>query len=155
MNPTPYTEDTLVQQTTAEYLEQQLGWESVYAYNSEDFGPDSLLGRTSDREVVLTRYLHAALRTLNPDLPEDAYNDAIRQITSTTASQSIVATNREKYDFIRNGVPVTFRNAKGEQKRQRLRILDFKTPENNHFLCVRELWIKGDLYRSKKWPSAS
>jgi hypothetical protein len=30
------TEDTLVQQTTAEYLEQELGWESVHAYNSED-----------------------------------------------------------------------------------------------------------------------
>ena len=28
-----YTEDTLVQQTTADYLEQQLGWKSVYAYN--------------------------------------------------------------------------------------------------------------------------
>ncbi|HQN30248.1 MAG TPA: hypothetical protein PKX20_03905, partial [Methanothrix soehngenii] len=40
-----YTEDTLVQQTTADYLEQQLGWESVYAYNNEDFGPKSLLGR--------------------------------------------------------------------------------------------------------------
>ena len=40
-----YSEDTLVQQTTAEYMEQQLGWESVYAYNNEDFGPDSLLGR--------------------------------------------------------------------------------------------------------------
>ncbi|KAF5421878.1 MAG: hypothetical protein C5S44_05765 [Candidatus Methanocomedens sp.] len=25
MNPYPYTEDTLVQQTTADYLEQQLG----------------------------------------------------------------------------------------------------------------------------------
>ena len=149
MNSTPYTEDTLVQQTTAEYLEQQLGWESVYAYNSEDFGPDSLLGRTSDREVVLTRYLLSALQSLNPGLPEDAYNDAIRQITSTTASQSIVATNREKYDFIRNGVPVTFRNANGEQVRERLRVFDFKTPENNHFLCVRELWIKGDLYRKR------
>ena len=149
MNSTSYTEDTLVQQTTAEYLEQQLGWESVYAYNSEDFGPDSLLGRTSDREVVLTRHLHAALRTLNPGLPEDAYNDAVRQITSTTASQSIVATNREKYNFILNGVPVTFRNAKSEQTRQRLRIFDFDTPENNHFLCVRELWIKGDLYRRR------
>lgn len=44
-----YTEDSLVQQTTADYLEQQLGWESV----NEDFAPDSLLGRTSDREVVL------------------------------------------------------------------------------------------------------
>ena len=30
----PYTEDILVQQTTADYLEQQLGWESVYAYNN-------------------------------------------------------------------------------------------------------------------------
>ena len=149
MNPTPYTEDTLVQQTTAEYLEQQLGWKSVNAYNNEDFGPDSLLGRASDREVVLTRHLLTALRTLNPGLPEDAYNDAIRQITSTTASQSIVATNREKYDFIRNGVPVTFHNANGERVRERLRIFDFDTPENNHFLCVRELWIKGDLYRRR------
>ena len=26
-----YTEDTLVQQTTADYREQQLGWDSVYA----------------------------------------------------------------------------------------------------------------------------
>ena len=35
------------------YLEQQLGWESVYAHNQEDFGPESLLGR----EVVLVRPL--------------------------------------------------------------------------------------------------
>ena len=50
MNPYPYSEDTLVQQTTADYLEQQLGWESVYAYNNEDFDPGSLIGRASDRE---------------------------------------------------------------------------------------------------------
>ncbi len=35
-----YTEDTLVQQTTAEYLERQLGWQSVYAYNNEIFVPN-------------------------------------------------------------------------------------------------------------------
>jgi type I restriction enzyme R subunit len=39
MTPEPYTEDTLVQQTTAEYLAQQLGWRSVHAHNNEDFGP--------------------------------------------------------------------------------------------------------------------
>ena len=38
-----YTKNTLVQQTTAEYLEQQLGWESVHAYNNEDFGPGILM----------------------------------------------------------------------------------------------------------------
>ncbi|MDA0838198.1 MAG: hypothetical protein O3B01_12500 [Planctomycetota bacterium] len=65
-----YTEDTLVQQTMAEYLELQLGWESVYAYNNEDFGPDSLLGRDSDREVVLTRILSGKLVELNPELPD-------------------------------------------------------------------------------------
>jgi type I restriction enzyme R subunit len=40
-----YSEDTLVQQTTAEYLEQMLGWESAYAYNQETFGPEGTLGR--------------------------------------------------------------------------------------------------------------
>jgi hypothetical protein len=48
-----YTEDTLVQQTTAEYLEQQLGWRSVCANNNEGSRQDSLLayftrGRADD-----------------------------------------------------------------------------------------------------------
>jgi len=144
-----YTEDTLVQQTTAEYLEQQLGWESVYAYNNEDFGPDSLLGRKDDREVVLTRLLRAKLVELNPGLPDEAYDDAVRQIVTTTATQSLAATNREKYTLLRDGLQVTFRNDKGERVRQRLRVFDFDVPENNHFLCVRELWVRGDLYRRR------
>ena len=149
MCPATYTEDTLVQQTTADYLEHQLGWRSVYAYNNEDFGPDSLLGRASDREVVLTRTLRGKLAVLNPDLPDAAYDDAVRQITTTVASQTMAATNREKYAQMRDGVQVTFRNEQGERVRQRLRVLDFETPENNDFLCVRELWVKGDLYRRR------
>ena len=144
-----YTEDTLVQQTTADYLEHQLGWQSVYAYNNEDFGPNSLLGRPSDREVVLTRPLHEKLRALNPGLPDTAYDDAVRQITAIVASQTMAATNRENYAQMRDGVQVTFRNEQGERVRQRLRVLDFETPENNEFLCVRELWVKGDLYRRR------
>lgn len=144
-----YTEDSLVQQTTADYLEKQLGWESVYAYNNEDFGPDSLLGRSSDQEVVLIRILRAKLVQLNPGLPDAAYDDAMRQITAIVASQTIVATNREKYGFIRDGVQVTFRNDKGERVRDRLRIFDFAESDNNDFLCVRELWVRGNLYRRR------
>jgi type I restriction enzyme R subunit len=149
VSPGHYTEDTLVQQTTAEYLEQKLGWQSVYAYNTEDFGPDSLLGRASDREVVLTRTLREKLKALNPNLPDAAYDDAVRQITATIASQTLVATNREKYAQMRDGVQVTFRNDEDERVRQRLRVFDFDAPENNDFLCVRELWVKGDLYRRR------
>ena len=103
-----FTEDTIVQQTTADYLEQQLGWESVYAYNNEDLGSDSLLGRASDREVVLTRILRKKLVELNPSLPDAAYDDAVRQITTTVASQNLVAANREKYDIpIPTPAPIT------------------------------------------------
>lgn len=72
-----FNEDTLVQQTTANYLRDQLGWDSIYAYNQETFGPNGLLGRNSDREVVLTRYLRQALKKLNPNLPEIAYDEAV------------------------------------------------------------------------------
>ncbi len=147
--PSNFSEATLVQQTTADYLAQQLGWKSIYAYNNEDFGPDSLLGRASDREVVLGRTLREKLVALNPGLPAAAYDDAVRQITTTIASQTLIATNREKYAQLRDGVQVTFRNDQGERVRQRLRVLDFDAPENNDFLCVRELWVKGDLYRRR------
>ena len=149
MSPSPYTEDTLVQQTTAEYLEERLGWESVYAHSTEDFGPDSLLGRASDREVVLTRPLREKLAALNPGLPDAVYDDAVRQIAATASSQGIVTANREKYALVRGGVQITFHNDKGERIRKRLRLLDFDEPANNHFLCVRELWVHGSLYRRR------
>ena len=149
MTPNPYTEDALVQRTTAEYLEHELGWESVYAYNTEDFGPNSLLGRSSDREVVLVRTLREQLQGLNPGLPDDAYDDAVRQLTAAAASKTLVAANRENYDLIRDGVTVTFRDFKGSRIRKRLRVIDFDTPGNNRFLCVRELWIRGDVYRRR------
>ena len=149
MTPSPYTEDTLVQQTTADYLEEQLGWESIYAHNREDFGGGGLLGRESDREAVLVRLLRQKLRELNRGLPDDAYQDAVRRVTATTASQTIVAANCEKYDLLRDGVQATYRDDRGRPTRRRLRVVDFDDPDNNHFLCVRELWVRGDLYRRR------
>jgi type I restriction enzyme R subunit len=143
------TEDTLVQQTTADYLHDKLGWNSVYAYNTEDFGPNSLLGRESDLEVVLRRDLRAALVKFNPGLPESAYDDAVRIITETNASQTITAANREKYALLRDGVQVTYRNKNGELIKNRLRVFDFDHPTKNRFLCVRELWIRGDIYHRR------
>jgi type I restriction enzyme R subunit len=143
------TEDTLVQQTTAEYLEKKLNWDTVYAYNQETFGPDGTLGRFSDREVVLTRCLKNKLAEFNKGLPDDAYQDAVRQIVEYSAIQTLLATNRDKCSLIKDGVQVSFRNEKGELKKERLRVFDFDEPRNNHFLAVRELWVRGDLYRRR------
>ncbi|BBC24588.1 type I restriction endonuclease subunit R [Pseudanabaena sp. ABRG5-3] len=146
---TKYNEDTLVQQTTAEYLRDELGWDVVYAYNNETFGKNGTLGRDSDREVILTRYLSAKLTEFNPNLPETAYQDAIRQIVETSTAQTLLATNRDKYNLLKDGVQVTFTNAKGDREKRRLKIFDFENPTNNHFLAVRELWVKGELYHRR------
>ncbi|MCU1335918.1 MAG: box helicase [Bryobacterales bacterium] len=143
------TEDTLVQRTTAEYLDKSLKWDSVYAYNQEDFGPNSLLGRNNDHEVVLRRDLLAALVKFNPGLPSTAYDEAIRQLTETSASQTLLTANEEKYDLLRDGVQVTYRNENNDLVKQRLRVFDFVDATANRFLCVRELWVRGDIYRRR------
>ncbi|MBU0465314.1 MAG: type I restriction endonuclease subunit R, partial [Proteobacteria bacterium] len=143
------TEDTLVQQTTDNYLKDHLGWDSVCAYNRETFGQDGLLGRHSDREVVLTRYLKQAIKNLNPRLPESAYNEAVRQVVGYSQSQSLLSSNFDKYKLYKDGVLVSFQGSDGEMKKERLKVFDFNNPENNHFLAVRELWVQGDLYRRR------
>ena len=144
-----YTEDQLAQKTLADYLENELGWQSVCAHNSEKLGADGTLGRRDEGEAVLTRYLGEALENLNPGLPEEAYEQAIFKLTEETGFQSIPQINRAKYALMRDGVPVTYRNAQGEEETRRLRVFDFNDPENNYFLCARELWMRGDVYRKR------
>jgi hypothetical protein len=86
--------------------------------------------------------LLAALRKLNPGLPEDAYDAAVRQVVEYNAAQSTLAVNEDKYALLRDGVQVAFRDARGELTKQRLKLVDFEEPENNHFLAVREFWEK-------------
>lgn len=148
MNP-PLNEDTLVQTTTADYLETELGWENVFAHNTETFGKEGLLGRESDKEVVLKRYLGEALVKFNPGLPQSAYQDALRKITEAPVTENTLQINFEQYELVKNGVQVQYRNAKGELEKKRLKVFDFDNPENNHFLCVRELWVRGDIYRRR------
>ena len=142
-------EDILVQQTTADYLHNTLGWdESIYALN-EVLGPEGTLGRKSEKEAVLTRYLDKALKRLNPGLPKAAYEDALRQITEAPVTHGALQVNREKYGLVKSGVQAQYRDTSNELVKKRLRVMDWDDASNNHFLCVREMWIKGDLYRRR------
>ncbi len=147
--PGEMTEDRLVQKTVADYFRDALGWQAVYAFNDEIFGDGSTLGRFSDREVVLVRYLRQALESLNPGLPPIAYETAIKQITESSVAKSTLQTNCEKYAFIKDGVAVSYRNHEGKIEHKKLRLINFEEPEANHFLVVRELWVKGSPYRRR------
>ncbi|WP_295388863.1 HsdR family type I site-specific deoxyribonuclease [uncultured Thiodictyon sp.] len=141
-----YSEDLLIQVPTAAFLQQRLGWETVFAQDEEDFGPLSLLGRASDREVVLTRDVLAALRRLNPGLPDLAYTQALAQVIAEDFTKTLVQLNVEKYRLLRDGVPVSYRDAAGRLVDQRLRLIDFDDQTQNRYLAVRELWVRGRLW---------
>jgi type I restriction enzyme R subunit len=143
------SEDRLVQKTFAEHLRDQLGWESIYAWNEETFGPDGTLGRADTREVVLTRDLRAALVRLNPELPPAAIADAVQQMTRHDFTRSLLQHNQAFYKLIRDGVPVSYKDDNGVQRDARARVIDFQSGRgadgqpNNRFLAVRELKITG------------
>lgn len=147
------SEDRLVQATFAEYLETQLGWENIYAWNQETFGSDGTLGRADTKDVVLKRDLRAALVRLNPQLPPAAIDDALGKLSQNDLSRSLLQHNQEFYQFIRDGVLVSYRDAQGQPRDARARVIDFRNGSlrdssgsirpNNRFLAVRELKITG------------
>ena len=143
------TEDRLVQATFAEHLEKELGWDSVYAWNDETFGTNGTLGRNDTRDVVLTRDLRRAIQRLNPELPPTAVEEAISKLTQHHFSRSLLAQNQAFHKLIRDGVPVSFRDATGQLRHAQARVIDFANGRgadgqpNNRFLAVRELKITG------------
>ena len=141
-----YSEDLLIQAPTAELLHQQLGWQTVFAQDEGPLGPDSLLGRSSDTEVVLAREVLAALQRLNPGLPAEVYRQALALVLQDDITKTLIALNEEKYQLLREGVPVQYRDAAGRLVDRRLRLVDFDNPSANRFLAVRELWVRGRLW---------
>src|SRR5687768_10672718 len=95
-----YSEDKLIEQTSLHIFKEMLNWETIVAYDNEDFGPASLLGRNSRKEVLLYRYLNKWLRKLNAGLPDDAYNAAIEKLEEYPSSKSIAEINHEKYSYL-------------------------------------------------------
>lgn len=137
------SEDRLVQQTFADHLQGELGWDGVYAWNEETFGPDGTLGRLDQKEVVLARDLRAAIANLNPELPEQAISEAIEKLTRQDFSRSALQHNQAFYSYIRGGVPVSYSDTKSQKRQAFARVIDFRHPQANRFLCVRELKITG------------
>ena len=144
-----YSEDQLIQKSAAEFLEKELGWTNVYAFDKETLGAEGTLGRSNYHEVLLTRHFRKALKTLNPWLTEKQLAEAVERMTERMSSQTLMQINEQKYQMIRDGIPVTRMKPSGETEEVKARVIDFNSPDKNEFLCVRELWVHGSLYRRR------
>ena len=146
-----YSEDNLIEQTAINLFFNQLGWDTLLAYNKEGFGEGSNLGRLNKKEVVLKKIFFEKLKQFNPNLPELAYSQAYEKLIEESSTKSLSEINFEKHQLLRNGISVDFINEKGEQiKNKTLKIFDFEEADNNNFLAVQQLWIVGKSGRQRR-----
>ncbi|MBE6282446.1 MAG: type I restriction endonuclease subunit R [Bacteroides sp.] len=144
-----YSEDQLIQKSAADLLENELGWTSVMAWDAEVLGEIGTLGRKSYHEVLLVRHFCKALKALNPWMTEKQLAEAVERMTERMSSQSLMQINEQKYQYIKDGIPVTRTKPNGETEEIKAKVIDFASPQKNEFLCVRELWVYGALYRRR------
>lgn len=96
--------------------------------------------RESFSDVVLVERLKQAIDRLNPSIPKDAKDDALKKVLRQT-SQDVLENNKQFHKFITDGVGVEFRNEKGDIRGDYVKLFDFKNPENNDFLAVSEFTV--------------
>ena len=144
-----YSENILVQNSAGKVLKDKLGWEVVFAYNTEVLGENGTLGRKSYKEIVLTRYLRQALFDNNDWMTEEYADSAVKTLCAYTASATLMQINEEKYSMLRDGIPVQVKKPDGTFESRNAAVFNFSEPTKNHFLAVQELKIHGELYRRR------
>ena len=144
-----YSENIIVQNSAGNVLKDKLGWDVVYAYDTEVLGEDGTLGRKSYKDILLVRYLRNALFENNDWMTEEYCAAAIKTLSAYTASATLMQINEEKYKMLRDGIPIQVKRTDGTFENRKAVVFNFGEPEKNHFLAVKELKIHGDHYRRR------
>ena len=124
--------------------EHTLAWLRDLGYTTL-FGPDIAPGeaaaeRDTWQDVILKPRLAAAIARLNPDIPGDAQEAALRKILHPD-SPSLVGNNQAFHRMLADGVEVEYRRPDGTIKGDQVRLADFTHPEKNDWLAVNQFTI--------------
>lgn len=116
---------------------QGLGYKYIYG---PDIAPD---GTNPERarwdDVVLVERLRSAIDSLNPDIPTEAKEEAIRKILRQS-SHKLIQNNKIFHKYLTAGVEVEYRY-KGRIKGDIVQLFDFEKPKNNEFLAINQFTI--------------
>ena len=105
-------------------------------------GPDSLYYplRASHADVVLTSAVRGSLRRLNPELPEEALDYALRRLTHPEGG-TLEARNRSFHRLVVDGVNVEYRAADGAVQGAQARVIDFDEPDANAWSAINQFTV--------------
>ena len=108
-------------------LFQNMGYQHIYAPELENRDFYSPL-----YEEVLLNSLHQ----INPNLPEDAINDAYNKLKNFE-NGTLVQKNSVFMDYLQNGIEVKY-TQNGEEHSALCYLVDYKKPENNSFIVANQ-----------------
>jgi type I restriction enzyme R subunit len=96
--------------------------------------------RESFGEVVLVGRLREAIRRLNPAIPEEAREEALRKVLRV-GTPSLTQTNRAFHRMLRDGVPVEYPRPDGSIAGDHVRLVDFGDVRANDWLVVNQFTV--------------
>lgn len=131
----PITESNI--ETFAIETLESLGWQYVHGLA---IAPSAELAeRENFEQIVLTGRLRKQLAVINPDIPDEAREQAIAKILQLY-SPELMANNEEFQKFLVEKVKIPYQQD-GYQRSYEVALIDFETPENNEFLVVNQFTI--------------
>lgn len=95
--------------------------------------------RQDYNEVVLIERLRASIQQLNPSIPHEAREQALKEVLRIQ-SPDVLVNNETFHRYLTDGVPVTFR-INGQERSDYVWLIDFNDPGNNNFLVTNQLTI--------------
>ena len=120
-----------------------LAWFESLAYqviSGPTIAPGELFAeRDSYSDVILTKRLREALARINPAIPPEAIEDAIRKIVRSE-SPDPVENNRRFHHFVTDGVPVEYRRP-DRIVHDTVWLFDYNEPESNDWLAINQFTI--------------
>ena len=120
-----------------------LDWFRKLGYNvvgGPDMPPGAGALRAGYGDVVLAPVLRGAVARLNPGLPAEAHDDAVRRLTRPEGS-TLEARNRAFHRMAVDGVTVEYRDGGGAVRGAQARVLDFDAPDGNDWLAVNQFTV--------------
>jgi len=119
-----------------------LGYLKTLGYNHV-WGPTiSPEGEQQERqynEVVLANRLRSAIDTLNPNLPAEAKEDALKKVLRAESPNQLI-NNETFHKYLTEGVDVEVRTKDGIRG-EKVYIVDFNEIERNEFLAINQFTI--------------
>ncbi len=136
--------ESVVEEATLDWFEE-LGYQTLHGPDIAPDGPDA--ERTSYADVVLMDRLRSALARLNSGVPDEILEEAALKV-SRTESPSLVENNRRFHRMLAEGVDVEYRAEDGRIVYDKVRLVDFDSPDNNDWLALNQFTvIEGDHNR--------